>query len=102
MVRNCVWPVGNWLVGEHLLLIVLVNWQVQVCTRCVYTLIAIASCCICRVLLDVMCLLCVVCFAVNLDTDDQRLAVIREIQRSEDIYLSNVQLLLENYYEPLR
>lgn len=59
-------------------------------------------CCICRVLLDVMCLLCVVCIVVNPDTDDQRLAVVREIQRSEDIYLSNVQLLLENYYEPLR
>ena len=36
------------------------------------------------------------------DSSDKRLAVTKELLRTEDVFLSNVQLLIENYCEPLR
>ena len=36
------------------------------------------------------------------DPTDKRLAVASELQKTEDTYLSNIQLLLENYGDPLK
>lgn len=104
--KLCVWPVGNWLwiwiVKVNACRVLCTKCQDQVCAWYVLLAPAVTSCYIRHVLLDTMRLLCVVCCAFNSDTSDERLAVGKTIQKSEDIYLSNVQLLLENYCEPLR
>lgn len=98
----CVWPVGNWLYRVNTSHVLYRKWQGQVCSWYVLLTPAISICYVRDMLVDTMRLLCVVYHVFNPDTSDERLAVGKTIQKSEDIYLSNVQLLLENYCEPLR